>query len=76
MQPQLHSLETNLTVSVLRENPHLVQEWADTVPNWSLVDGDVNKTMDAGIIPIVEIGEVLSVGGCPFALVVGSTHAK
>lgn len=55
-EPQLDSLETNLTVAWLRAHPEAIDEYSATL-SWKNCDSRVNGLVSRNITPIIEVGE-------------------
>ena len=56
VQPTLTSIESNLTVEMLRAQPSLISDWSSTL-DWSPVDQRVGLLVNASINVVLECGE-------------------
>jgi hypothetical protein len=56
-EPQLHTLDTNLTLQALKDDPtNLIYAYGETL-NWGYGDEQVRNTMAQNMTPIVELSE-------------------
>ena len=57
MEPELTQVNTSLTIAELKAHPkELIYDWADS-KKWTWSDKEVHSLVDAGLEPLIEIGE-------------------